>query len=63
MSKPNFCEMVQAIYATKMTQCQIANEIGTGQPTVHKFIHNAYKDDPKWSIGDAIIRLHRKRCK
>ncbi len=52
--------LVDGIKSTGMTQEQIAESIGCSVGSLSELI-NGKVNEPKWSRGDALISLHRRR--
>ena len=53
--------IISEIKASGMTQEQIAEAIDVSVGTVSELL-NGKVIEPKWSRGDALIRLHQDRC-
>ena len=54
-----FQKIITDLRASGWTQTEIAAYVGCSQPHIGRLQRNA-KLDPKWSIGDALCRLHKK---
>lgn len=53
--------IISDIKASGMTQEQIAEVIGVSVGTMSELL-NGKVTEPKWSRGDALLKLHQDRC-
>lgn len=56
-----FAKLLSEIKEVGLTDMAIAEVIGTSQPSVTR-LRNGQTKEPGYSIGTAILRLHRRIC-
>lgn len=55
----NFQRIIKDLRLAGWTQVEIAGYVGCTQPNIARIIKES-NIDPRWSTGDALIRLHKK---
>lgn len=55
-----FSKIIKELIDSGMTQAEIARRCATSQGYISDMI-NGRRKCPNWILGDALIRLHRKR--
>lgn len=54
--------LIAEIRATDMKQDEIGRAVGVSQASISDLANGNIKE-PKFSLGQALVSLHRKRCK
>jgi hypothetical protein len=60
IEKPDFKEMVATIRKSGLSYERIANIAGVDGATVRSAMRYNSRWNPRWTLGEAIIRLHRE---
>lgn len=55
-------KIVTELLATGLTQKQLADLAGCGQPAINAFSKGNRGKRPSFSIGQRLCELHRERC-
>lgn len=55
--------LVREILASGLTQRELGARLMLGQSTISKLAAGEYVGDPAWTVGQAILRVHRRRCR
>lgn len=55
--------LVREILASGLTQRELGARVMLVQSTISKLADGGYIGDPAWTVGQAILRVHRRRCR
>jgi predicted transcriptional regulator len=53
--------LIEELLATGLSEADIARLVESSQPTINR-IRNGHIKDPKYSLAEALKRVHTERC-